>query len=126
MFDENLKKIGDALIKGCREGTEKQGLQELYAKNAVSVEALAMPGQDSPEAHGIQAIQDKHEWWENAHEIHSAKVEGPFFHGKNQFSAIFELDVTNKEMGERMQMKEVGVYTVENDKIVREEFFYNM
>ena len=37
---------------------------------------------------------------------------------------IFDMDVTNKESGQRMQMREVGVYTVKNGKILREEFFY--
>jgi ketosteroid isomerase-like protein len=28
--------------------------------------------------------------------------------------------------GQRMQMEEVGLYTVEDGKIVREEFFYSV
>jgi ketosteroid isomerase-like protein len=30
------------------------------------------------------------------------------------------------QKGKRMQMDEIGVYTVKNGKIVREEFFYSM
>ena len=37
----------------------------------------------------------------------------------------FTYDVTNKPSGRRMQMDETALFTVENDKIVREEFFYN-
>jgi hypothetical protein len=32
--------------------------------------------------------------------------------------------VTNKPSGKRMTMDEVGLFTIENGKIVREEFFY--
>ena len=35
------------------------------------------------------------------------------------------MDVTPKMTGQRVSMVEVGVYTVEDGKIVREEFYYN-
>ena len=42
------------------------------------------------------------------------------------FGAVFALerdaDVTEKESNERRKISEVGVYTVKNGKIVREEF----
>jgi hypothetical protein len=34
------------------------------------------------------------------------------------------MSVTNRMTGERTDMSEVGVYTVKNGKIVREEFMY--
>jgi hypothetical protein len=34
--------------------------------------------------------------------------------------------VTFKQSGQRMIMDEVGLYTIEHGKIVREEFFYSM
>jgi ketosteroid isomerase-like protein len=34
------------------------------------------------------------------------------------------MDVTNKESGQRVQMREVGIYQVKDGKIVREEFAY--
>jgi hypothetical protein len=39
---------------------------------------------------------------------------------------MFDYDVTPRAGGERFHMKEVALYTVEGDKIVREEFFYKM
>lgn len=123
MFDENLMKIANTLVGYCRDGKEQQGLTELYASNAVSVEAADMGG-GGVETHGVEAIQGKHDWWNNAFAVHDSKVEGPYVHGQNQFGVIFELDATDNATGERSQMKEFGVYTVENNKIVREEFFY--
>ena len=122
MFDEKLIEVANALIGHCRNHTEEKGLNELYADDAVSVEAVDMG--DGREAKGRDAIKAKHDWWNNAFEVHSDSVEGPFAHGENRFGAIFELDATNKETGERSQMKEFAVYTVDNGKIVREEFFY--
>ena len=41
-----------------------------------------------------------------------------------QFAVHFYLDVTVKETGERRKVYEVGLYTVDRDKIVEERFFY--
>ena len=48
---------------------------------------------------------------------------GPYPHD-NRFAVRFLYDITNKPSGKRMMMDEVGLFTVENGKIVREEFFY--
>ena len=37
---------------------------------------------------------------------------------------IFEIDVTRKPPGKRLQMNEVGVYTVASGKMAKEEFLY--
>ena len=43
---------------------------------------------------------------------------------RDRFALRFLIDVTPKESGKRMQMDEVGLYTVRGDKIVEERFFY--
>lgn len=126
MTDSTLREIADKLVANCREHREMAGLDELYAADAVSVEAMPMPGTDSPESAGIEAIKGKHEWWNNAMEVHAESVDGPYPHGDDRFAVIFETDVTDKTQNQRMQMKSVGVYTVKDGKIVREEFFYTM
>ena len=125
MFDETLMKIANQLVAYHREGKQAQGLSELYAADAVSVEAMAMPGTPGAESAGLEAIRGKHAWWEGAMEVHSSSAEGPFLHGPDRFAVIFEADATNRETQERNQMREVGVYTVRDGKIVREEFYYN-
>lgn len=124
MFDEQLMKTAQTLVQYGRDDKEAQGLNELYASNAVSIEAADMGG-GNVVTEGLDNIHGKHEWWGNAMEVHSKKIEGPYLHGDNQFSVIYELDATQKENNERMAMKEVGVYTVENGKIVKEQFFYS-
>jgi len=88
----------------------------------VSVEAAAPPG-GAAESRGVKAVAEKGKQWIANHEVHSSKLEGPWPHG-NRFVVRFTFDVTNKPSGRRLQMDEVGVFTVENEKIVREEFFY--
>ena len=116
--------IANKLVDLCRQGKSEEALSTLYAENAVSVEAVAMEG-GSQEAKGLAAIKAKGEWWLTNHEIHSASVTGPWPHG-NRFIVGFQFDVTNKPSGRRMKMDEVGLYTIENGKIVREEFFYTV
>ena len=38
----------------------------------------------------------------------------------------FTYEVTNKPSGRRFKLDEAALFTVENEKIVREEFFYSM
>ncbi|MEO1329903.1 MAG: nuclear transport factor 2 family protein [Pseudomonadota bacterium] len=124
MADAALKAIGEALVGHCRAGTEKAGLDALYAPEAVSIEAEVMPGASGRETAGVEAIKGKHDWWDASTETHESKVEGPFLHGDDRFALIFEADVTMKDSGQRMRLREVAIYTVAAGKIVREEFYY--
>ena len=124
MTRETTAKIAKELINHCNNDTTDEGLNQLYDQAAISVEAMAMPGSDSPETKGLDGIKAKHEWWYNNFEVHSHKAEGPFLHGDDRFGVIFTFDATNKQSGEREAMKELAVYTVANGKIIREEFFY--
>ena len=124
-MSDALKSVAEALVAHCKAGTEAEGLSTLYDADAVSVEAYAMDASRGRETKGIDGIRGKHAWWDENFEVHNGDVQGPYLHGENQFAVIFELDATNKGSGERTQMKEVAIYTL-NDagKIVREEFFY--
>jgi ketosteroid isomerase-like protein len=102
----------------------RQILSELFAKDAVSVEAGAPPGMERSVT-GVEAIAAKSKWWVDNHEVHKAEVFGPYPHD-HRFAVRFLYDITNKPSGKRMTMDEVGLFTVENGKIVREEFFYAM
>ena len=68
-------------------------------------------------------MRQKGEWWAANHEVHGGSAEGPFVHG-DQFAIYLTMDITPKETGERMTMKEVCLYTVKDGKIVEERFFY--
>lgn len=115
--------IGKKLVELCNAGKHDDALKALYGEDIVSVEAAAQPG-GSGETRGIAAVKKKGDDWSAAHVIHSTKSEGPFPHG-DRFAVVHEFDITQKSSGQRIQMREVAVYTVKNDKIVREEFFYS-
>ena len=114
--------IGKKLVELCSQGKNMEALNTLFAEDAISVEAMAMPGMQQ-EMKGLAAIKAKGEWWVDNHEVHAASVSGPWPHG-DRFIVGFKYDVTNKPSGNRMQMEEAALYSVRNGKIVREEFFY--
>lgn len=119
-----LRALAEKVVEWNNSGRARELLNSCYAADSVSVEAAAMPGAGSAASEGLDAIKAKWDWWEGNHEVHSAKAEGPFLHGDDRFGVIYEIDVTDKQSGERTQMKELAVYTARGDQIVREEFFY--
>ena len=120
----STQEVANTLVQLCSQGKFDEATAKLYAPDILSVEAGAPPGQ-SRETKGLDAVKAKGEWWTANHEVHSAKVEGPLVAGSH-FTVSFKLDVTFKPENKRFQMEELAVYKVANDKIVREEFFYNM
>ena len=122
-----VKEIGDELVALCKKGKNLEAIEKLYSPDIVSVEAMAMPGHDQTQK-GIDAIKGKNKWWVENHEMHGGEVNGPFPHG-DQFIVHYKFDVTPKcgpQSGQRMIMEEMGLYTVKNGKVAKEEFFYSM
>lgn len=111
--------VAKDLVALCKQGKFAEAGEKYWADNVLSVEA----GGENPEIKGKAAARGKGEWWENAHTVHSVGVEGPYVNG-DQFVVRFKMDLTVKESGKRMQMDEVGVYTLRNGKIAEERFFY--
>jgi hypothetical protein len=72
---------------------------------------------------GRDAMQAKGENWMAEHTIHSASADGPFV-GATGFAIRFHMDVEEKSTGNRVLMEEIGVYSVRNGRVVREEFMY--
>jgi hypothetical protein len=114
--------IAKRYVELCQAGKNDVCLDELYAKDAVSIEAAAMPGMERV-AKGLDAIRAKSKVWSENNVVHGAEVNGPF-PNENRFAVRFMFDVTNKQTGKRIKMDEVGLFTIENGKIAREEFFY--
>ena len=103
----------------------RQAINELYADDIVSIEAVAPQEGGEQVTNGIEGVLAKNQWFSENHEIHDASVAGPFPHD-DRFAVLFKYDVTHKPSGQRMQMEEVGLFTVADGKVAKEEFFYSM
>ena len=114
------REIAEAFATLCREGRHQEASDRFWSDEVVSLEAMDGP---FAELVGRAAVQSKSDWWYANHEVHGGTVEGPFVHG-NQFALRFSMDITVKESGQRMQMTEIGLYTVAGDKVVEERFLY--
>lgn len=115
--------VAQELVDLCRAGRNLDAINKLYSSRVVSIESIGseeMPAEMS----GIDAIRGKHDWWAENNEVHSAEANGPFV-GDNQFAVQYTFETTFKPTGKREQMTEMALYTVEDGKIVREQFFYN-
>lgn len=117
------KEVADKLVQLCREGKFGEATNVLYATDILNVEAIAPPG-GSRETKGLDAVKERSKWWEDNHEVHACTVEGPLVAGSH-FAVTFKLDVTFKPEKRRFNLEEIGIYTVSDGKIVREEFFYS-
>ena len=116
----NTEEVAQKVVELVRKQAWHEALDTLYDKNIVSVEASGMGG-ESPEKRGVDQVRGKIDWWVNAMEVHSFKAKGPFV-AHDRFVVQYDADVTDKNSKKRRQLSEVGVYTVKNGKIVREEF----
>jgi ketosteroid isomerase-like protein len=118
----NTATIAEELVSLCRAGRNTDAINSLYSPDIVSVESMgneAMPREQK----GIDAIRGKNQWWAENNEVHSAQVDGPFL-GDDKFAVYYNYDVTFKPSGKRNNMEEMALYTVNDGKIVREQFFY--
>jgi hypothetical protein len=116
--------IGKEVAALCRQGKNQEAIDRFYSPNVESIEACAMPSMDRTQK-GIQAIKSKNQWWVDNHEVHGGSVDGPYPHD-DRFILHFKYDVTPKQTQKRMTLDEVGLFTVLNGKIAKEEFFYSI
>ena len=115
----SLQTVAGQFVELCSQGKNFDVMRTMYAPDIVSVEG------DGTETKGQQPVIRKSELWRDGNDIHSENVRGPYFNGPNQFAVHFTFEVTRKANGQRVTLDEVGLYTVENDKITREQFFFD-
>jgi hypothetical protein len=116
----SVQTVARKFVDLCRQGKNFDVMNTLYAPDIVSVEG------DGRETAGQAAVIKKSADWVSDKAFNGETVAGPFYNGANpdQFVVYFTLDITPKATGQRITREEVAVYTVKNDKITREQFFY--
>ncbi|MEM7084628.1 MAG: nuclear transport factor 2 family protein [Bacteroidota bacterium] len=93
---------------------------ELYGENIECIEPAHAPMQGTK---GKKNVTERLEqWFSNVKEVHDSAVTEPTIMG-DHFSVGLMIDLTSKD-GNRMKMEEIGVYQVDNGKIVKEQYFY--
>lgn len=113
--------LGSSLVSLYNQGKFQEIEEMMWSPKIESIEGFGVSMMWS----GKKAVRTKGEDWMATHKIHETKAEGPFV-GATGFAVKFFMDVEDMNTGKREPMHEVGVYTVKNGKIVREEFMYHV
>lgn len=116
----NPMELGTALVQMVRSG-EFEPNDRLWSPRFSSVEGHGV----AMEWAGKKAVAAKNAEWSERNAVHNISVEGPYV-GASGFAVKFQMEVEDKASGQRTTMNEIGVYTIQNGKIVREEFMYSM
>ena len=109
------EEVAKKVVELVRKQAWHEALNSLYDDNVVSVEAT------TPETQGKEGVRGKVDWWLDTFEVHRFDASEPFV-ARDRFVVQYDAEVSDKKTKERRKLSEVGVYTVKNGKIVREEF----
>lgn len=111
--------VGKTLVAMFNEGKLREIEDMYWAPDIVSVEGMGV----AMEWRGRAAVTEKNHGWLKENRIVSAKAMGPFV-GASGFAVHFTMEIEKIADGSKTSMEEVGVYTVRDGKICREEFMY--
>ena len=93
---------------------------ELYSPDIESIEE-GFSG-DIGRGKGMEGLKKKGQGLSQQFEVHNIKASDPVV-ADNWFSVKFEIDTTDKRSGKRATLSEIGVYKVQDSKIVKEHYF---
>ena len=117
------QEVAIRLVELCRTGKHEQAVKELYSPEIVSVEPEGAPNRI---VKGLEEIAKKGmNFQQMIEKMNSSVVSDPIV-AENFFSCTMLMNVQMKGIPGAIDMDEVCVYTVNNGKIVREEFFYTV
>jgi hypothetical protein len=120
----SVRSIATKFMKLCGQGKHFDFMRGYYSADMVSVEG------DAKETAGKEAVIRKSETFQATVNFISQDLRGPFFNGDDkatagQFVVYMAFEFELKADRSRFKREEVGVYTVKNDIVVREQFFYD-
>jgi len=120
----SVRTVAGKFMDLCKQGKHFEFMRAFYAPEMVSVEG------DGKEYAGKEPVIKKSEVFQGTNNIHSQDLRGPFFCGdanasSGRFTVYTAIEFSPKAGGgKRVRHEEVGIYTVKNDLVTREEFFY--
>ena len=120
----SVQTVAEKFMDLCGKGKHFEFMRNFYGPEMVSVEG------DGKEYVGKEKVIHKSEVFQGDNTIHSQDLHGPFFCGdanarSGRFGVYTSIEFSPKAGGERRTHEEVGLYTVKDDIVTREEFFYD-
>jgi hypothetical protein len=108
------KEIGESLVALFNAGKSEEAESTWYHRKIESIEA------DGTVFEGWKGVVEKGKWWKENFTVLSMQAQGPFV-CSNGFTVIYGGRVRMAD-GAEIESHECGVYTVEDGRIVREQF----
>jgi len=93
---------------------------ELYSPDIESIEEWNTS--EIARVKGMEGLKRKGQSLSQQFEVHNIKASDAVV-ADNWFSVKFEIDTTDKKSGKRSTLSEIGVYKVEDGKIIKEYYF---
>lgn len=112
--------LGQQLVALFNQGKADAWVRGVWSPAIESIEGVGM----NMGWRGVKAVEAKNAEWMKTHVLHGGRAEGPYV-GSSGFSVKMTIDIEDTTNGKRVTMQEIGVYTVKNGKIIREEFMYH-
>lgn len=117
------QEVADRYYELIQKGQSETILNELYSPEIISLE----PENDSNVPRCVEGItackQKEQQFFEQIEEMHGGFCGVPIA-SNYHFACVMGMDVTYKGKARR-QKNQIGVFEVENGKIVKEQYFYD-
>ncbi len=118
-----VQEIANQLVSLCNQGKFEEAVEALYSPDIVSIEPRS--GGVTERIKGLHAYHEKGKKWQGMLEaFHGSEMSKPVVAGQF-FTCKMVLDVTMKG-GVREKSEEICLYQVQDQKIVKEQFFYDL
>lgn len=111
--------LGAGLVAAFNKGEGDAWVKSRWSDDIHSVEGEGV----GTEWIGRQAVQAKNGEWGRQNTVLGASAEGPYV-GSTGFAVKFRSHVRENASGAERHLEEIGVFTVKDGKIVREEFMF--
>ena len=115
----SIQTVAKRVVELCNQGKNFDVMNTMYSEDIASVE----PGGQATV--GKKEVIEKSKRWAAGVTIHGETVAGPFFHGADRFATKTTFEITRNATGKRISLNEITIYTIKNDLITREEFFFD-
>ncbi len=108
------QEIGESLVALFNAGKSDEAESTWYHRKIESIE------EDGTVFEGAKGVAEKGAWWKSTFTVLSMQATGPYV-SSTGFTVVYDGRVRSAD-GTEIAIREAGVYTVEDGRIVREEF----
>ena len=108
------QEIGESLVALFNAGKSDEAESTWYHRKIESIE------EDGTVFEGAKGVAEKSAWWKSTFTVLSMQATGPYVCSTG-FTVVYDGRVRSAD-GTEIAIREAGVYTVEDGRIVREEF----